>query len=440
MIAVVIFYEYKRGSVSIFLWAMVEVMVGLAHLMNVMFGNFNYPPDVYEKAALFGITFILLYLLVRRIKIFPVQVNVLEGIRNKIWAGELDRDCDRKILQSTMKILMLCSILGILGFCIVTFGSLKSTTWAGFLYTGVSVYSFQSIWGLIYLISGMLILLPGGIMVTQLQQRKYIAFIIWFGIMTLPTIVLRNRAGILPLFVAVILFLYIKYDKVTLKLCAKYGFLAAAAIITLYTLRAYRAYGTIDAFLTNFNLKFFVGQIVNSLKNSDGELGLINAFYYFIDGKGQFPGFNTLATYRRILLMALPTRFSFGLKPSDFAIAMGSAYINDYTNTRYSMHPTLFGDCYANGNYMGVLLAVFWAVFVDIIDHLCNRKNVSCSIYFAAIWSYSYLLVGRGSVYNGVVTGVRLTIGFFIIYWVCSRIYVNKPRFKIRKVVVKWRK
>lgn len=119
-----------------------------------------------------------------------------------------------------------------------------------------------------------------------------------------------------------------------------------------------------------------------------------------------------------MLLVLLPTKLSFGLKSSDFAITMYSAYFNDYNNVVGSMHPTLFGDCYANFGYCGVFLGVFWAILVKVIDKVCKRKDDFYSIILCIIWGYSYVIMGRGAVYNGFTTGVHLTIFLSLIYLV----------------------
>lgn len=428
LIGITILFEYRRGSISVFLWAMLLIMVGFAHLSNIISGSEKYPEQVYIQASIFGILFIIIYLIMRNIDIFSEKVNVMKNIRSKIHNNELELEMSQNFILQWMKVILFGSVLGMMKFAIVTFGSLGQSSWAGLLYSGVSVYSVKSIWGIIYLISGMGILLPCAILFFCLYQKKYISLIVYSFIMLIPTIITRNRASMLPIFVTFILFLYVKYERITVMLCIKYIVLASFVLLALYIFRAFRSYGTISAFINSFNWHQFITLIFNMFRNNDGELGLINAFYYFIDGKGDFPEFNTLATYKRIFLMMIPTRFSLGLKPNDFAIAMGSAYINDYTNTRYSMHPTLLGDCFANMNWFGIFLGGFWAFFIEVVDRICNRISVICSIFLVTIWGYTYLLVGRGSVYNGVCTGVRLTLMLACVYWVAVKFKIRRKK------------
>ena len=74
-------------------------------------------------------------------------------------------------------------------------------------------------------------------------------------------------------------------------------------------------------------------------------------FIIILAKNNNFPNFNQGHTYLRVLLFFIPESFSMGIKPPDFAVSMGSAYINNFSNTIYSMHPTFYGDLFANFSY-----------------------------------------------------------------------------------------
>lgn len=71
----------------------------------------------------------------------------------------------------------------------------------------------------------------------------------------------------------------------------------------------------------------------------------------------------------------------------DFAITMGLAI--DKSSIGYSVHPTFFGDCYANFNFWGVFLSIPTAIFVTKVDkYIYNSRNkngivqiIVCCIY-----------------------------------------------------------
>lgn len=62
---VIILYEYKRRSISLFLWATLLVMFSVFHFVSVLSSFLEYPIWVYNEASLFVFIFNLLYLSTR---------------------------------------------------------------------------------------------------------------------------------------------------------------------------------------------------------------------------------------------------------------------------------------------------------------------------------------------------------------------------------------
>ena len=189
--------------------------------------------------------------------------------------------------------------------------------------------------------------------------------------------------------------------KITLKQITFFVILAIFAIYSVYALRVYRHYGTLQTFVKEFNFVEFNEKVNLYLKTDNGELGLRRHFYYFINSNNDFNDFGKGHTYIRMLMVGIPTQWSFGIKPSDFAISMGSAI--DPTIVGYSIHPTLFGDVYANFGDFGVLMGFFWALYTSIIDRILQKQKQSIKITSILICSVAYVIIGRGSVYNGFV-------------------------------------
>ena len=167
------------------------------------------------------------------------------------------------------------------------------------------------------------------------------------------------------------------------------------------------------------------------LLNNDGELGLRNVFLYFIYKDNNFLNFNKGHTYLRLIFMFIPTKYSFGLKPPDFAITMGSAWLGDFSNTRFSTHPTLYGDVFANFYWFGIILAIFWAIFALIIDRIIINNCLLKQLNYISIFGSMYVIIGRGSVYNGIFIGVLSAIIFNIIYFV----YHKMPSIKLKNYI-----
>ena len=171
------------------------------------------------------------------------------------------------------------------------------------------------------------------------------------------------------------MFILFKKESSRMKSLLKYLSIVIVGYFMVLVI-AYMRDGSLGDFISNFSFSNLWDYGLNSISSSGGELSLRNAFYKYIEKKNEFNGFNTGADYIRMLLFWLPTSLSMGVKPDDFAVTMGSAWLGVSYQTQYSMHPTLYGECFANLNVYGVLLAIFWACFAFFIDMMiCKNKS-----------------------------------------------------------------
>src|SRR5699024_9766995 len=95
---------------------------------------------------------------------------------------------------------------------------------------------------------------------------------------------------------------------------------------------------------------------------------------------------------------------------TDFAITMSSAYTGNVNNVNYSIHPTFLGDAYANCSWFGILLGIIWALFIYFLDGYIYKKDYIPKTLLIVIWWTAFIIIGRGSVYNGVYIGITSTI------------------------------
>lgn len=157
--------------------------------------------------------------------------------------------------------------------------------------------------------------------------------------------------------------------------------------------------GSLSNALENFSFEYINNEVLEFISSKDGELGLRQYFYYFISRNNNFEGFNRCYTYIRMLLVYIPSQFSFGIKPQSFDLYMGQAI---GMGVGGSMHPTLFGDCFGNLYWFGILLGGLWAAIANGIDSLISKqKTIFFKIMIFFLASYSFVVIGRGSVYNG---------------------------------------
>jgi len=407
-IILTVVYEYNRKSSALFLWLTLTIMFGLTHMITTFVGS-SYSDDVLCKASLFVIAFCLLYLITRKI-----------GKRNRAKNGPLDSVdsdkmffsyCERKTYRHLISLLFIITIIMIVSSAHAQ-GGLWNTSWGGSRAVGATQSYFnnsQILTALYYSLSG----LPFVLFVRK-ENRLGVFSVIMFSA---EVIVSRNRVMILPIFVSLIAYVLYHYkSKLNLKVVLIGSIGAVVVIYVIYALRAFRWMGSLGNALTKFSWRSLNTQIRQFLEDGSGEIDLRNWFYFFIKYNNNFHDFGQMHTYIRMLLIYIPTRFSFGLKPDDFAIAMGSAI---GMASGGSMHSTLFGDCYANAGYFGIFLGVFWGVFANLGDKIVSKITIIDYKRLAyCVFGVAYVVMGRGAVYNGFV---YIAWGMPII-WIYSRV------------------
>jgi hypothetical protein len=384
LIVTICIYEYKKKYISIFLWATLLVMFGFPHFLAVVTNNMLFSEDVMIKASIFVIMFNLLYLTTRFFisKLLNRSLNYKTVKHNgtDLCIGEINEKRNKR-LTNIFFVLLLFSFFVLIVTSILFLGDISNITWGNYRKLS-SELGFKN--PIKY--ADILLFSSAGIALVYKKYNRKMFLLISLGIVVSYVMLTGNRIIILPALVTIIIpFVFNGRKKLQIKNILLFSFMAFLTIYLVYFLRLLRVYGGLYNLIYGYNFTQINERIFSMLLEGNGELSLRNAFYHFIDINNNWANFNKGHTYIRLLLIAIPTSLSGGLKPFDFAITMGSAWSNDPYNTIYSMHPTLYGDCFANLWWCGIFLGVFWAVF-------------------------------RGSVYNGIFIGYAGSIIIGVVY------------------------
>lgn len=414
LISAVLVKEVKRKSPGMFLWATLFLMFGFTHLFDVVAGAGEYGAGVMTGASLFVTLFCLVYVMTRAALChrFPLRLqdtffNISSGIgRSEKHTGLLF-------------LLLIVASLMMTGSIIVRSGGIGNTSWGNTRELSVqqSYLSGGQIWTILYFAMG-------GLLCCSLISKSRAGTAVAVVCMAFVELVTRNRVLVLPLVVSIIAYFIFRIRKIRLSTV----FLAAAGgvavIYLVYAIRAFRWMGELSSALQEFDLGALNDQIKTFLVTSDGELGLRKWMYYFMENNNQFENFGRGHTYMRMLFVYIPTKLSLGLKPPDFALSMGSAIGMAQGG---SMHPTLFGDCYANFGAAGVLLGGLWAAVIHINDRIIDRMRYhQIKVLLFVLLSTAYIIIGRGAVYNGFVN-IAWCVPLLV---VISRLKLEIPRIK----------
>ena len=387
LIAYITIIETKKKSSAVFLWSTLLLMFGVTHLITCFFMDLSYSVDVISQASLFVILFCILYLAIRN-KSGLAFIQIKENEKNEINISQFQGS----ILEYLFLILFVVSIISYLVNVVDGQGGVFYSSWA----TARQIDSdYISIWGLLI---RLVFMLSGLGLYYFLTKRKLYAVIVLL-LFVVMVIITRNRVQMIPVLIFPITLFLIKINRIKIKHVLGAGIIGIFVILVVYGVRAFRYLGTLSNAFDNVSWEYLNTQILTFILNQDGELALRQYFYYFIQNDNNFEGFNSGVTYIRMLLVYFPSQFVFGLKPQSFDLFMGQAIGMDVGG---STHPTLFGDCFGNFSWLGVLLGAFWAFYANSIDRLViSQKNDFYKIMLFYLGSYAYIVIGRGSVYNG---------------------------------------
>lgn len=416
-IVVIMVLEFNKKSPAVFLWATVFLMFGVMHMVSCIAGTNAYSGAVLNEASLFVIGFCAVYALMR-ILLLKGRVTTPHPYLEDGYLTQLSRQVSRA--ESTFFFVVLCmAVVADIADKVIAMGGLGNTSWGASREMQQSYLNISQITSVIFL-------LLSGLLLYALMRRHYTYAGMVALVILIKVVISRNRVEVIPLFACLLGYYLIKRRRITIKMVIFCLICACLVIYVVYALRAYRWYGTIDNFLHTVTFQNFNEQILEFFREDNGELGLRKWFYYYIDGDNQFKDFGQGHSYLRVLMTFIPTRFSLGLKPADFAQAMGSA-IGMIPGG--SMHPTLFGDAYANFGIWGIFAGAFWAGYVTLADKIMEfLRNDICVFFAYTICAYAYVVEGRGAIYNGNVMMAYGLVVLMVLYVAKRRVgyYVRK--------------
>lgn len=396
-------YEYHRCSFSVFMWGTLAIMFALPHLVTCLMGLYRYSVSTYIQASLFVILFCLIYLLARHLSAPKVHDSTPLGSFERGLMHNGSKLPKYSAISVCVLVLTLCVLIV---YVQSAFGGIGNASWGAFWGNSVGVYDLGFDAGSLQLIAQYCLFGFCGVIAVACITRRYALLVISVLIVVLYSLITRNRILMLPALVPLIIVFMHFNPKLSARKVGTIVGIAFVVLILVYGMRVFRHAGTLDSFLSMYSIDTFFKTVFDEMVNGDGELFLRDGFYYFIAGDNRFPEFGQFNTYIRLVFILVPTQFSFGLKPDEFTVSMASAYQNNYFNTTSSMHPTLFGDCFANGGIAGIFLACFWAVFVSVIERRLNRTLPERRIYYFSTLSCIFVIIGRGSVYNACLYGL----------------------------------
>jgi hypothetical protein len=239
-------------------------------------------------------------------------------------------------------------------------------------------------------------------------------------------LVSRSRYNIMPFALPFMLVcLYSRKRMQVLKALV----LGCAILFLVFFLQQMRYAGSLFNLVRHYSVADLVSRTSQFIRSGSGELGLSRVFYYFVEHDNKFTNFGEGRTYLRLALLPIPSSMLV-LKPRDFAMDMWEAWHGVATTTG-TMHPTLYGDVFANFGFWGFLMGFPYPLLARVVDIVISRaKTESFKVFYIGIFSTMFVLLARGAVYNSIANAFW---GFALLF--CIQ---NATRLRLKTTRVNW--
>lgn len=400
--------KYRSPFVLFFL-----VLFVIFFIPNLIFLN-GFAYNSYSKASIIKAT--LFITLVNSVYLF------CRGLANSVFKRRFNWVVTDFEISNLRKIILPALMLSLAGLAIWTIGlftlknSFSAIEWTDTLNAGV----YSSL-GNSLLFAGF-----GSIVLTYLTKSKFM-LLLSLSISILSILLLRSRANLIPTAVPFLLLFLFRNNRVNLKL--KYLLYGLIFIFSVFLLQQFRYLGELSNFKTSETGVLVEKSFHQMFDNDHSEFALVNAFYKYVENNNNYPSFGEGNTYRRLFLFFVPTKLfdamGSDLKPRDFAIDMYAAYYDIPNNELGTMHPTFYGDLYANfGFTKGILFAFLLALLMSYFLEILARSSVNYFFFSLPSICFSIIFLARGAIYNGVFI---FLMSSFIYYS-----FVKQFKFKLR--------
>lgn len=185
--------------------------------------------------------------------------------------------------------------------------------------------------------------------------------------------------------------------------------------------------------ITSGQLTEYLG-VFENIDLSGGESNIYRYYNYVIDRSYNHYPYHAWVTVKRLFLLYMPTGWFPDIKPADitytlYADAFADGIFNDsvyYSKLSFlldagqggSIHPTLWGDVYANGGYFGILIGPVWLGFILVLIERYLRKLSPVGIFMIVpLTIVGYAMIARGNVvigfgYLGYIIPMALVLAY----------------------------
>lgn len=398
---IIILYEWSKASLATLFWAVVFLLFSVPHIIHA-YGD-DYSERTIFQVTLFAVIFMCCYLAVR-------FLYFSSGRRGE---GSIDSNLliheDRRFVDFIFAVYFVCFL--IIAFCFYRGG--------GSIMTAMAYVSYGT--GMIEKIASITLVALSGIGCISFLRKEYLRFLICVAIYGFYFLTNQIRYNLIGFFAPFMIFFLFNTSRRKRTVGITLGVLFVVFVYFAQQLRW--AGGMSNALNSGFGV--LMENTINYMKSGNGEFGLIKAFYYFVEHDNAFDGFGRGLGFIRLALIILPASLV-PFKPRDFAIDMYREWFR-IDNPAGTMHPTIFGDAYANFGFWGCLTGAFYGlimIFADEHMNSCSRESVK--VLKISLISTMMIILARGAVYNSIFNCI---LGLALVF-VLERVFLLRNPYE----------
>ncbi|MDH3743584.1 MAG: oligosaccharide repeat unit polymerase [Acidobacteriota bacterium] len=197
------------------------------------------------------------------------------------------------------------------------------------------------------------------------------------------------------------------------------GGLAYTVIVLMLLLRFEG--GLLKAFDALASPRFY-NKVTEQLQAGQGEARRRVGYYFFMQEGIEYEGFATGQSFRRLLMLPIPSAWAGSLKPRPITERQYDRYYGlegvRRSNQSAGQLPTLvFGSAYANFGWFGMVVGAFWAGLFGFFSVKIKRASpVDQALYYGALGNL-LLFASRGAIYNAVARMFWASLIVFLTLW-----------------------
>ncbi|NAS07489.1 O-antigen polymerase [Acinetobacter haemolyticus] len=375
---------YLQRSVLIFIPIVLGVLYYFPAFFDVIYGNYLYNSSVVRDANLFA-----LYVNFNLFFISFFVYRIIGGKKKLVDIPNLNEGVG--VVRFFLVIQIISLIFLLYAVYVATNGNILSYSWATKHESGGG--------GVGFLISSYLFIVSSGVLFLSWYFNYKKVFLLSICLVIFYIILIRSRGFIVPVLMVFGFYYLVWRGKILGSFL--FGFLF---LILFFFLQQIRYLGELNN-IQDMRVDVMVGNIIDKIMSEDSEFSLRNSYYFFVqnyDYLVESSGFGNFQTYRRLGFFF--DIFNLGLKPKDFTNTMYIAYYGGNSSlSNPTLHPTMYGNIYANGLYISSLIFTFLFSILIFVENALKRKGFLIYWLVAPTFLYSCIFIARGSIYNAIL-------------------------------------